>query len=447
MNFHHHTSAAIRRSVICLLLALPLHGQATATLLHFSDYHSHALPFYTDEGERGGIARAMAYLAREKRKGALVFSGGDTINKGSPAWSDKYGCAEWSWWNGIVDAMAFGNHDADYGLGPFQKCRASATYPILSANTVGFEPYRVFTVNGIRVGVFALAGADFPTLVKVEGLAFRDPIAAAREVVEELRGKADVVVMIGHQHAEADYALARAVPGIDLIFGTHSHLERELTRIDGTQTWFISPWQYLGYISRVQLKFDGKKLVRVDGKLIPVDRRLGSNKEIERRVKRMQRALENDPAYRALFLPIGTINQAMSTQRFATFTLDVMRRVTNAEVALSTVSSFRAPLPRGTLTMEKLRDALPYDNEILVCTMTGVQVQRVLDFSASRAGTDSESYISKPATIDPKQTYRIATTEYLANIAYRDVFDCDKQNTGLRVRDQVRRAITASPSP
>ena len=93
------------------------------TLLHFSDYHSHALPFYSEGREaQGGIARALAYLRAEKRRGALVFSGGDMINKGSPAWSDKYQCAEWPWFNGIIDAMALGNHDPDYGIAAFQRC-------------------------------------------------------------------------------------------------------------------------------------------------------------------------------------------------------------------------------------------------------------------------------------------------------------------------------------
>src|SRR2546430_871038 len=94
---------------LLLLLCVSAHGRETrVTILHFSDYHSHALPFY-DEGRpgEGGIARAIGFMRREKRRGAIVLSGGDMINKGSPAWSDKFGCAEWPWLNGIIDAMAF----------------------------------------------------------------------------------------------------------------------------------------------------------------------------------------------------------------------------------------------------------------------------------------------------------------------------------------------------
>lgn len=432
-----------RNVLVLLLLALPLGAETTVTLLHMSDYHSHALSFYADKGDLGGIARAIAYLSREKRRGALVFSGGDTINKGSPAWSDKYGCTEWPWWNGIVDAMAFGNHDADYGRAAFDQCASAVRYPILSANTTGFRRYAVFAVKGIRIGVFAIAGSDFSSLVKVEGLTFGDPVAAARDVVRELREKERVhaVVMIGHQHADADYELARAVPGIDLIFGTHGHLKRELTRIDGTQTWLISPWQYLGYISRVEMTFDDRWMTRVRGSLVPVDARLAEDRSIARRVRRMQTALERDPAYAELFTPIARLDAPIEIPALAQRTLDAMRGAARADVALSTTSSFRQALPAGVLNMELLRAALPYDNEIIVCEMTGAQLQRVLDVSRARAGSDSESFVAGADAIDPARTYRVAATDYLASVAYREAFACEKQKTGLRVRDELRKAL------
>ena len=422
------------RFLLVLLLALPLAADTTVTLLHVSDYHSHALPFYTEDGERGGIARAIGYLRREKRRGALVFSGGDTINKGSPAWSDKYQCAEWPWLNGVVDAMAFGNHDADYGFAAFENCRKGTRYPILSANTRGFQRYAIFESKGKRIGVFAVAGSDFPKLVKTEGFSFGDPVAAARDVVAELRGKVDAIVMIGHQHAEEDYELARAVPGIDLIFGSHSHLKRELTKIPNTETWFISPGQYLTWISRVELTFteDGE---RVRGELVPVDRRLPVDKTIARRVARMQRDLERDPQYRELFVPIARLDAPMTVDALAKKTLTVMRDATGADVALSTMSSFRRPLPAGSLTLELLRAALPYDNEIVVCTMAGEQLRRVLDYS-------DDSYTDAPAQIENTRTYRIATTDYVADVAYRDVFLCDKTRTGIRVRERLRASLS-----
>lgn len=431
--------------VVALLFAAFRVDAQTVTLLHFSDYHSQALPFYGERGaDQGGIAKAIHYLRREKSRGALVFSGGDTINKGAPAWSDKFGCVEWPWLNGIVDAMAFGNHDADYGLDAFERCKASVTYPILSANTPGMTRYVVLEAQGKRIGVFALAGADFGRLVHVPGLTFGDPVAAAQEVVRELYDKkqVDAVVMIGHEHAEDDYALARAVPGITLIFGSHSHLERELTLIPGTSAWYISPFQYLTFISRVELTFV-RDSISVRGKLIPMDAKRGQDRAIARRVASMQRELENDPQYRDLFAPIGRLDAALKTEALARKSLEIVRETVKADFALSTISSFRRPLPAGTITMELMRAAMPYDNEIVVCTMSGADWQRVLAENERRKGSDSEAYVAGNAVVDPSKTYRIAATDYLAGIAYRDVFQCELEKTGRKVRGEVMKRLLA----
>jgi 5'-nucleotidase/UDP-sugar diphosphatase len=426
----------MRRVLFLLCLALPVVADTRVTVLHFSDYHSHALPFYTDDGERGGIARAIGYLKTHKRRGALVFSGGDMVNKGAPAWSDKYNCAEWPWFNGILDAMAFGNHDADYGLPAFRECRDRLRYPILSANTEGFKPYRVFTRNGIKIGVFALAGGDFAKLVKEPGLTFRDPLAAARETVRKLREDegVDAVLMIGHQEAESDYELAKSVPGIDVILGSHSHLKRELVRIPGTKTWFISPGQYLTYITWLELYVAEGRLAAVDGALVPVDERMPEDPVIVARVAKMQRVLEQDPQYADLFRPIGRLESPLSVEALARRTLELMRTIARADVAVSTHSTFRSPLASGTLTLEALRAAMPYENEIIVCTMSGAALQTFL-----RAAGE-ESYVAAPA-IDPNAGYRLATTDFAAFVAYKDVLACDKERTGLKVREELRKSM------
>jgi len=434
----------LNRLLLVLFLARAACAGTTVTLLHFSDYHSHALPFYSEDApSRGGLARAIGYMKREHARGALVFSGGDTINKGSPAWSDKYGCAEWPWLNGIVDDMALGNHDTDYGFAPFEKCRAEVRYPILSANTNGFQHYDIFTRHGIRIGVFAVAGSDFKSLVKTPELKFADSVAAAREVVRILRDEehADVVVMIGHEHTADDAALARAIPGIDLILGSHSHEKHELMQLEGSGTWFIAPFQYLTYISRVSLTFEGHRLTHVAGTLVPVDSKMKSDKAIETRVAAMQHELEIDPQYSPLFAPVATLAKPMSVAGLTSFTLEAMADAANADFVFSTNSSFRQPLPDGVVTEEMLRAALPYDNEIVVCTMPGEELLRLEEFIGSRAGTESASTTYAKTSFDRGKTYRVATTDYAANIAYRDALRCERHKTGLRVRETVRTGL------
>lgn len=452
------------------------------TVLHFSDYHSHARPFYAEGSpHRGGIARAIRYLREEKRRGnTLVFNGGDMMNAGSPAWSDKYSCAEWPWLNGIVDAMSFGNHDADYGASKFERCRESIDYPILGANVVDadgkelFKRFVVFETGGVRIGAFAVMGSDFPVLLKPEhspapGVRFTDRIAAARSVVAALREKEKVsaVVLIGHAQREDDEALAREVPGIDLILGTHSHIRQDLVRIDGTRTWFISPSQYLTWISRVELRFHNGALQDVSGRLIPVDSSMMADRRITRRVARMQRALDRDPKYRELLVTLGTVASELSLENqlheqtvLGRFVMEIVRRAAKADLALSTTSSFRQPISPGTITLEDLRATLPYPNRILVYQLTGEEVVTLLQRSVEKRGTDSFGQFSGMtprvidgrvigaeiggAAIDPAGTYRIATTDYLATVnpGWHELFRSKSaEETGLEVRDEVRKYI------
>jgi 5'-nucleotidase len=471
-------------------------SRTTVTLLHFSDYHSHAVPLYSEgQADTAGLGRLFAYLQPYANDpNSLIFSGGDTMNLGTPAWSDKYHCAEWPWFNGIVDAMAFGNHDADYGPEEFARCRDTIKYPILSSNTLDAagqplfqydgQTYKVFKAGDVSIGVFALAGADFERLIRPNlrpsaGAVFADRVATARQVVAALRDQEHVnaVVLIGHALREDDIALAQAVPGIDLVFGTHSHRKEELFQIPGTNTWMLSPFQYATYVSKVALEFSDGALASVSGGLVRLDHGLLPEPRIVTMVDQMQADLEADPAYAALFQPIGATQVELSTDgQFAgeavlgDFVLDIARDAVKAQVLLATASGFREPIPPGTITEEAFRTAMPYPNRLLVYTMTGAQVQSLLNYSVSRAGSDFFSQVSgarfaiaggqaagvqllkdgaNPAAgyapLDPAASYSVATTDFQGKVAggYKDIFaPAPFRDSGIAdLRDLVRAYI------
>ncbi|HSJ55190.1 MAG TPA: bifunctional UDP-sugar hydrolase/5'-nucleotidase [Anaerolineae bacterium] len=486
--------------LFCLLLAaVPgvTAQEATVTILHVSDYHSHAEPFYS-EGRAGvgGIARAIAYLRPfANDPGAVILSGGDLINRGTPAWSDKYTCAEWPWFNGIVDAMAFGNHDADYGPDVFARCRAELDYPILSANTldaagnplfaVDGKPYLVVEAGGVKIGLLSLAGSDFESLIKPEfrpseGATFGDRVATARSAVQALRETEGVaaVVLFGHAHYDDDVALAQAVPGIDLILGTHSHLKKELAQLPGTQTYYVSSYQYLTYIGRVELAFVDGKLQSVSGGPVAMSPDLPQDAEIVERVAAMQADLEADPQYAPLFEPIGqaqvelSIDGSLSGESvLGNLVMDVVRAAAGTHAAMSTASSFRQPIPPGEIVEEMLRTTMPYTNKLFAYELTGAQVQALLDHSVSRKGSDFFSQVSGVrfaidgaravdveilrdpadpgagyAPLDPAATYQLAITDFQAKVAagYKEILaGLPARETGLEVREQVRAHLGA----
>jgi 2',3'-cyclic-nucleotide 2'-phosphodiesterase (5'-nucleotidase family) len=150
----------------------------------------------------------------------------------------------------------------------------------------------------------------------------------------------------------------------------------------------------------------------------------------------MQRALEQDPNYAPLFVPIARLAAPMSVEQLTQRTVETMRSAARAEVALTTASSVRQSLPPGVVTLEDLRAALPYDNEIVVVEMSGEQLRKLLD-----ANSAEEALVTTKIEPDATKLYRLAVTDYLANVAarYRDFFaSLSKRRTALRVRNEVR---------
>ncbi len=475
--------------ILVALIQVPTSAQVktTVTLLHFSDYHSHALPFYSEgDSDVAGIARAIAYLHPFcQDSSSLIFSGGDMINHGSPAWSDKYPCVEWPWFNGIVDAMAFGNHDADYGSLKFERAASELDYPILASNVLDSlgnplfqrngKTYEVYSIGAVKIGVFAIVGPDFRHLLKPEtmpaaGVIFSDRIETARHIVRTLKEteEVDAIVVIGHALYEDDLALARAVPGIDLIFGTHSHRKEELKRIPGTNTWIISPSQYLTYISHVTLEFVDRTLTAIDGGLVRMDRNIPQDSTIINRVAHMESDLEADPAYSHLFEPIGFAEAELSISGqfygesiLGNLVSDLVRQTTDSHAAILTSSSFRQAIPPGTILEQDLLAALPYKNNIYLFEMSGAQIKELLDYSVSQIGSDNFSQVSGLrfdiregqaaniqilndqkdknsgyAAINDDRMYQIATSDYQAQFArgYKRIFSSvESRDTGIDI--------------
>ncbi|WP_309892288.1 bifunctional UDP-sugar hydrolase/5'-nucleotidase [Archangium sp.] len=402
-------------ALLTSLLFLPAcQTTRTVTLVGMTDYHSHAVPFYS-EGQpgQGGVARALAYLKEAKKQpDTLVVSGGDTLNKGVPTWSDEYGCVEWPWFNGVLDVMALGNHDLDYGAEAFARCRASIEYPLLCANLVGADgaayfqvegrPYLVREVGGVRVGFFAVAGPDMQRLVKAEhlpaGTRWTDAKEAARAAVHALRDEelVDAVVLLGHQLREDDEALAREVPGIDVIMGSHSHYKGALRVLPGTGTYYLSPYQYLAYLSEVRLHFRGRTLERVSGGLVKLDETKPEDAETAAKVARLQRALEAKRPERFEVLgrlekPLGDENISTGEAEVGTWATEVLRRAAGAHAFFATSAGFRAGLPAGEVKVEDFYGAIPYRNVLVTAEVTGEQLERWVALSESKRGTDGYS--------------------------------------------------------
>jgi 2',3'-cyclic-nucleotide 2'-phosphodiesterase (5'-nucleotidase family) len=153
-----------------------------------------------------------------------------------------------------LDATSLGNHEFDYGVARLQQHIARADFPFLASNVTEtatgkipdwLEPSKVFTVDGVRVGVIGVELEETPELVSAgatAGLSFGEEAAAIRAESERLRQLGvRVQVVVIHQGASlGSNALAGQAPApwagpivdivdriqdttVDLVLAGHTH--------------------------------------------------------------------------------------------------------------------------------------------------------------------------------------------------------------------------------
>ncbi len=254
---------AIAGTTMLGLTGLPLAscksiGRKHITILHTNDVHSHIDPFPADHSafaKLGGVAKRAALIEeiRKENPNTLLFDAGD-IFQGTPYFNFYGGELEFRLMSKMrYDAATIGNHDFDNGIEGLLAQLPYASFQMISANynfqnTVldGFvTPYKVYNLDGIRVGVFGLG-------IKLEGLVtpdlyketkYLDPLEVGLDMARILKEEeqCDLVVALSHLGYEyknpqraSDMKLARETENIDLIIGGHTHtfLEKPVVRLN-----------------------------------------------------------------------------------------------------------------------------------------------------------------------------------------------------------------------
>jgi len=278
------------------------------TILHTNDHHGR---FWKNGDGEYGLAARKTLIDRIRgdvaRSGGhtLLLDGGD-VNTGVPESDLQDAVPDFKGMDLIrYDAMAVGNHEFDKPLAVLRSQRAMVQFPMLAANIYEggkrmFEPYKVFNIDGLRVGVMGLTTEDTRKMVSpenIKGIEFRNVIAEARQVVPELRRKADIVIAATHMghyengnhgtQSEGDVEMARAVKGIDLVVGGHTQnpvcmkAENVLDKayVPGADckpdrqngAWIVQAHEWGKYVGRADFEYRNGEFKLAKYTLIPVN--------------------------------------------------------------------------------------------------------------------------------------------------------------------------------
>jgi 5'-nucleotidase / UDP-sugar diphosphatase len=426
----------------------------TFTILHTNDMHSSLIgmgpssdytPFMLNDDEtRGGYARLAALIA--KRKAArrdqgpvLVLDAGD-YSMGTPfgAASREIGSELQLMALMGYDATTFGNHEFDLGPDGLGKsirvaAKAGRVPAILAANTnftkqdatlVDLQRlakdgvtrrFLVIERDGIRFGIFGVLGKEAQFYTSGGAVTFSDAYEAAKEMVALLREteKVDVVICLSHGGVEKakdgtitdgdDVRLPKAVPGIDIVIGGHSHTELHEAIIVNGRTPVVQTGKETANLGDLVITLDGDKLTVESYRLHPIDDTIAGDRAIADEIEKFKKtvtgavfasrgySIDQPLALTPQDLPNTFTNIGAGTI-LANLVTDALRNATKADIGFTANGMMRAPLMRGktgVLTVYDVFAVAPLGAGVLDTTagsalvtgyFSGLELKNLLEF-------------------------------------------------------------------
>ncbi|MFH2203797.1 MAG: bifunctional UDP-sugar hydrolase/5'-nucleotidase [Elusimicrobiota bacterium] len=454
------------------------------TVVHVNDVHGWAMsqPDRKETERQVGGAGALANFVASSRKAGpvLLLDGGDWF-QGTPEGTIPRGKMMAEVFNVLrVDASVVGNHEYDIGEDGVKELVAQMNFPVLGSNVYAkgmdrvadyLKPYVVKEIAGVKVGIFGLLTTKMPALSFAEniaGLEFRDEIETAQAMVAELKRQgADIIVLLSHVGYEGsdrhettlgDQTIAKRVPGIDLIVGSHTHSPIfKPERVNGAL--IVQAWGYLTHVGEVTLDIDPatKKVVASEGRIVKlwVDQ-WGEAPEMTAIVRRYQ-----DEIGRRLSEVIGTAEDTLSRNYqkedpVGRWMTDCMRKWTKTDIAIQNGGGVRGNIQAGPVLLRDMFEIMPFDNRLVTLNMTGAAVLDILDHGVSgnigwievsgvRALYDpaaakgrriKQAWVGE-RKLEPKAVYSVSAPDFAVQggSGYDFSTGRDKANTSTLIRD------------
>jgi 2',3'-cyclic-nucleotide 2'-phosphodiesterase / 3'-nucleotidase len=430
MKSNSRIASAIVTMLLLVLTSFPLAGQHSSrrlqiVILGTTDLHGNLFPidYYTDKKDNRGLAK-VATLIKQVRKDnehVVLIDSGDTIqgtplayyhNKKNNQPPDPMMLSM----NALrYDTMTVGNHEYNFGLKVLEKARSEANFPWLSANTYNkdtnethYKPYLIKDVAGVRIGILGLTTPGIPNWENVPnyaGLEFHEPLVEAKKWVPIMREKehADLVVIAMHMGIEEDLrtgeinpgqvpnenqavAIAKQVPGVDLIFMGHTHRDVPSLYINGVLITQANHWGRHLACADVYLENDANKwrVYAKSARTIPVDDKVEADAEILKIGEPYNRETQ---AWLAQAIGESAAELSAAEARFKdTAILDLIQRVEleagKADVSMAAVFNPQARIAKGQVTVRDIAGLYVYENTLVVMEVTGQQLKEALEHSA-----------------------------------------------------------------
>lgn len=482
-----------------LAVAEQAHAQVAVTILHTSEHHGTIQPIeHGPFAGLGGAERRAALIKqiRQEVEHLLVVDSGDLL-MGTAMSSVYRGGADIAVMNLMgYDAVAVGNHDFDFGTRHLKRLRQEATFPFLCTNVRPQDPdvcqrHAIKHLGPVRVGLIGLIGKkNYPDTFNravVREVEFVDPIEAAKQAVGELRERVEILVAITHQDTEEDLALAKAVPGLDVLIGGHTEGFDGLVppgqtnpvqgrvELTGVGPVFVKTHRQGRTLGRLDLLYHEKTIMVAEARNLPVSAAVSSDPDMAKLVRDYARRLDeqtNQVIGQAAHAFDGE-NREIRTREtnLGNLLADLARQHAGTEIGLVNSGMIRSSIPAGPVTVKQVTEVLPFDSSLTSFTVTGATLEAALENSVSRlpqasgrflqvsgvavvfdptapSGSRITSVQVNGAPLNPARRYSVAADTFIAEggdgyTMFRQA--TDRRDHQIPLRDVLVAALKAGP--
>ena len=424
--------------IAMILTALPASGKGSKTVklkvIETSDVHGHFFPWDFMEGRpiKGTLVRANSYITRQRKAMGndrlLLIDNGDIL-QGQPCvyWSNYVMPEDENLAAQVVnymqyDAETVGNHDIEPGHKVYDKWIREVRCPLLGANIVhedkknaeanpkniytGLQPYSVHYVDGAKIVVLGMLTPAIPNWLNRsiwKGIEFEEMVSCAKKWVKYIQENEKPDLLFGLFHSgfnggihtpdydeDATEAVAKEVPGFDIIFFGHDHMLHNewVTNCEGKKVLCIDPSCYVKYIAEadITLKYKNDKLVskQIKGHLVNVE-----NETIdEQMLQHFQPKIDEVKAYVARKIgrfehPVYSREGFFGNSAFTDLIHNLQLNISGADVSFNAPLAFDNVIQAGEVTQADMFKLYRFENLMFVLRMTGEEIHKYLEFSYS----------------------------------------------------------------
>ena len=427
---------AFLSTIIAATLTLSVQAQQTSKtvtlkVIETSDVHGHFFPWDFMEGRplKGTLTRANSYITRERQKcgdNLLLIDNGDIL-QGQPCvyWSNYVMPEDENLAARVInymqyDAETVGNHDIEPGHKVYDKWIREVRCPLLGANIVkeeckdgeadpeniytGLQPYSVHIKDGVKICVIGMLTPAIPNWLNKsiwKGIEFEEMVGCARKWVKYIQENEQPDLIFGLFHSGKDggivtpdyeenatAAVAREVPGFDIIFFGHDHQVHNewITNIEGKQVLIIDPSCWVRNVAEAEIELtiqDGKVVNKdIKGTIVNVE-----DEQIdEQMMAHFQKDIDAVKAYVGQKIgrfesPIYTRDSYFGNSAFTDLIHNLQLQITHADISLTAPLAFNSTIKEGEVTMADMFKLYRFENLLFTLRMTGEEVRKHLEYS------------------------------------------------------------------